>query len=109
MSTNPRRFILALGGYQKVAQRLGKSDSTVHGWLTAEDGRKKLGFVYPEGPVLPRPERDIVEAGKKRAASGAAKKPRKKPDDGDEPTPPPATPPQEAKGGGRPPRVPLKT
>ena len=26
----------------------------------------KLGFVYPEGPVLPRPERDIVEAGKKR-------------------------------------------
>lgn len=39
MSTNPRRFILALGGYQKVAQRLGKSDSTVHGWLTAADGR----------------------------------------------------------------------
>ena len=30
------------------------------------DGTKKLGFVYPEGPVLPRPERDIVEAGKKR-------------------------------------------
>ncbi len=33
---------------------------------TGEDGTKKLGFVYPEGPVLPRPERDIVEAGKKR-------------------------------------------
>jgi ATP-dependent Clp protease ATP-binding subunit ClpA len=31
-----------------------------------EDGIKKLGFVFPEGPVLPRPERDIVEAGKKR-------------------------------------------
>ena len=31
-----------------------------------EDGSRKLGFVYPEGPVLPRPERDIVEAGKKR-------------------------------------------
>ncbi|PPD42040.1 MAG: ATP-dependent Clp protease ATP-binding subunit ClpA [Methylocystis sp.] len=28
---------------------------------------KKLGFVFPEGPVLPRPERDIIEAGKKRA------------------------------------------
>jgi ATP-dependent Clp protease ATP-binding subunit ClpA len=32
-----------------------------------EQGGKTLGFVYPEGPVLPRPERDIVEAGKKRA------------------------------------------
>jgi ATP-dependent Clp protease ATP-binding subunit ClpA len=31
-----------------------------------ENGRKKLGFVYPEGPVLPRPERDIVEARRKR-------------------------------------------
>ncbi len=31
-----------------------------------EDGSRKLGFVYPEGPILPRPERDIVEAGKKR-------------------------------------------
>ena len=36
---------------------------------TGEDGTKKLGFVYPEGPVLPRPERDIVEAGKKRVRS----------------------------------------
>jgi ATP-dependent Clp protease ATP-binding subunit ClpA len=33
---------------------------------TEEDGGKKLGFVFPEGPVLPRLERDIVEAGKKR-------------------------------------------
>jgi len=33
-----------------------------------ENGARKLGFVYPEGPVLPRPERDILEAGKKRAA-----------------------------------------
>jgi ATP-dependent Clp protease ATP-binding subunit ClpA len=32
----------------------------------SEDGVKSLGFVFPEGPVLPRPERDIVEAGKKR-------------------------------------------
>jgi ATP-dependent Clp protease ATP-binding subunit ClpA len=34
-----------------------------------ETGEKKLGFVFPEGPVLPRPERDILEAGKKRAES----------------------------------------
>ncbi|MEJ0095878.1 MAG: ATP-dependent Clp protease ATP-binding subunit ClpA [Methylocella sp.] len=33
---------------------------------TEEDGVKKLGFVFPEGPILPRPERDIVEASKKR-------------------------------------------
>ena len=36
---------------------------------TGEDGERKLGFVYPEGPVLPRPERDIVEASKKRVRS----------------------------------------
>jgi ATP-dependent Clp protease ATP-binding subunit ClpA len=33
---------------------------------TSDDGVKSLSFVFPEGPVLPRPERDIVEAGKKR-------------------------------------------
>jgi len=37
-----------------------------------ESGTKTLGFVFPEGPVLPRPERDIIEAGKKRAAEEAA-------------------------------------
>ncbi|MGJ0509270.1 MAG: ATP-dependent Clp protease ATP-binding subunit ClpA [Methylocystis sp.] len=36
-----------------------------------DKGAKKLGFVFPEGPVLPRPERDIIEAGKKRAAEDA--------------------------------------
>jgi ATP-dependent Clp protease ATP-binding subunit ClpA len=44
-----------------------KNGGTVRVVVTAgEDGIKKLGFVYPEGPVLPRPERDIVEASKKR-------------------------------------------
>ena len=57
---------------------------------TGEDGEKKLGFVYPEGPVLPRPERDIVEAGKKRVrpepeVRRAAKAKRLK--DGDDPGP----------------------
>ncbi len=36
---------------------------------TDEDGVKKLGFVFPEGPVLPRPDKEIVEAGKKRVRS----------------------------------------
>jgi ATP-dependent Clp protease ATP-binding subunit ClpA len=44
-----------------------KGGGTVRVVVTADDdGIKKLGFVFPEGPVLPRPERDIVEASKKR-------------------------------------------
>jgi ATP-dependent Clp protease ATP-binding subunit ClpA len=47
-----------------------KNGGTVKVVVTADEaGTKKLGFVYPEGPVLPRPERDIVEAGKKRVRS----------------------------------------
>ncbi len=47
-----------------------KNGGTVRVMVTTTDeGEKKLGFVYPEGPVLPRPERDIVEAGKKRVRS----------------------------------------
>ena len=34
--------------------------------VTAEDGAKTLGFVFPEGPVLPRPDRELVAAVKKR-------------------------------------------
>jgi ATP-dependent Clp protease ATP-binding subunit ClpA len=44
-----------------------KSGGAVRIVVTADEaGEKKLGFVYPEGPILPRPERDIVEAGRKR-------------------------------------------
>jgi ATP-dependent Clp protease ATP-binding subunit ClpA len=42
-----------------------------------ETGGKSLGFFYPEGPVLPRPERDIIEAGKKRASGDDSRPPRK--------------------------------
>lgn len=46
--------------------------------VTNESGAKTLGFVFPEGPVLPRPERDIIEAGKKRASTeGEPRRPRK--------------------------------
>jgi ATP-dependent Clp protease ATP-binding subunit ClpA len=38
--------------------------------VSDDKGAKSLGFVFPEGPVLPRPERDILEAGKKRASAG---------------------------------------
>ncbi|MBK9082008.1 MAG: ATP-dependent Clp protease ATP-binding subunit ClpA [Rhizobiales bacterium] len=58
-----------------------RNGGTVRVMVMAEEGKKKLGFVYPAGPVLPRPERDIVEAGKKRGAQPPAKK-RRKPDEG---------------------------
>jgi ATP-dependent Clp protease ATP-binding subunit ClpA len=44
-----------------------KNGGTVRVVVTAdENGVSKLGFVYPEGPVLPRPEREIVGAARKR-------------------------------------------
>lgn len=33
----------------------------------AEDGKESLGFEYPEGPITPKPEKDVAEAAKKRA------------------------------------------
>jgi ATP-dependent Clp protease ATP-binding subunit ClpA len=34
---------------------------------TDEAGKQTLGFEYPEGPVAPKPERDVANAAKKRA------------------------------------------
>ena len=34
---------------------------------TGEDGKDGLGFEYPEGPITPKPEKDVTEAAKKRA------------------------------------------
>jgi ATP-dependent Clp protease ATP-binding subunit ClpA len=50
-----------------------------------DKGAKKLGFVFPEGPVLPRPERDIIEAGKKRAAEELGRDNEATPPDAEEP------------------------
>ena len=65
-----------------------KNGGTVRVVVTSDEaGVKKLGFVYPEGPVLPRPERDIVEAGKKRVRPEPevrrAKARKQKDDDGE--------------------------
>ena len=53
------------------------------------DGEKpSLGFVFPAGPVMPRPEKDVTNATKNADKGGPAKKPRrpraasKKPKDG---------------------------
>ena len=37
--TAHRDFIISLGGYRKVALRLGKPGRTVHHWSSAADGR----------------------------------------------------------------------
>lgn len=54
-----------------------KNGGAVRVVVTEDDkGEKKLSFVYPEGPTLPRPERDIMEAGKNREGKKpVAKKP----------------------------------
>jgi ATP-dependent Clp protease ATP-binding subunit ClpA len=49
-----------------------KNGGVVRVLVTADDsGLKKLGFVYPEGPAQPRPERDVIVAGRKRAEGEA--------------------------------------
>ena len=43
-----------------------KHGGTVRVIVAGEGSAAKLAFVFPEGPVLPRPEADIVEASRKR-------------------------------------------
>ncbi len=43
-----------------------KHGGTVRVIVAGEGAAAKLAFVFPEGPVLPRPEADIVEASRKR-------------------------------------------
>ena len=39
-----------------------------------ENGKKALGFEFPEGPVTPKPEKDVAEAKKAREKRSAAAK-----------------------------------
>jgi ATP-dependent Clp protease ATP-binding subunit ClpA len=50
-----------------------KSGGTVRVVVAGEGADSKLVFVFPDGPVLPRPDKEIVEAGRK-------KKPRAEPE-----------------------------
>ena len=53
-----------------------KNGGTVRVVVAGSEGsERKLSFVFPDGPVLPRPERDIVEAGKKRKARAESETP----------------------------------
>ncbi len=75
--------------------------------VTDDAGTKTLDFVYPEGPVLPRPERDIVEAGRKRDPDGKRAKSKASSDEGDGADDELEAPSPET-GGGSVPKVPLK-
>ncbi len=75
--------------------------------VTDETGTRTLDFVYPEGPVLPRPERDIVEAGKKRDVDGKRVKGKTRVDEDEDSGEEPEAPSSES-GGGSVPKVPLK-
>ncbi|MBV1707134.1 MAG: ATP-dependent Clp protease ATP-binding subunit ClpA [Hyphomicrobiales bacterium] len=43
-----------------------KNGGTVRVIVAGEGAAARLAFVFPEGPVLPRPEADIIEASRKR-------------------------------------------
>jgi len=52
-----------------------KSGGTVRVVVVKDDsGRKKLGFVYPDGPLLPRPEKVVQEAATKTKRKRPARK-----------------------------------
>jgi len=64
MSTDPRHFIIMLGGYRKVAGRLGKPESTVHGWTVARDGKfpsrlYRAFCALADEACVERPEPDL--------------------------------------------------
>jgi ATP-dependent Clp protease ATP-binding subunit ClpA len=65
-----------------------KNGGVVRVVVIADDaGVKKLSFVYPEGPAQPRPERDILVAGRDRAkdAEGRKAKAKKRADGSSDP------------------------
>jgi ATP-dependent Clp protease ATP-binding subunit ClpA len=64
-----------------------KNGGTVRVIVTGDDdGKKSLGFVYPDGPLLPRPEPVVEQAAKKPARTKRKAKAAKRV--ADEPTQP---------------------
>jgi ATP-dependent Clp protease ATP-binding subunit ClpA len=82
-----------------------KNGGAVRVIVTGDDtGAKKLGFVYPDGPLLPRPERMVEEASKKPAGKKAARKPARPKTTALDKEPPP-----KASSRSSVPKVPLKS
>jgi ATP-dependent Clp protease ATP-binding subunit ClpA len=92
-----------------------KNGGTVRVMVVASEstGLKVLGFEFPEGKISPKPEKDVVDAGKsrakaKRAAGGAAKAKKAAPKSGPAKLLPPPADPDTSRGGVRTvPKVPL--
>ena len=58
-----------------------KNGGVVRVVVTSEEGaKKKLSFVYPEGPAQPRLERELVVANRERGKEAKPSKPRRKSD-----------------------------
>jgi ATP-dependent Clp protease ATP-binding subunit ClpA len=51
-----------------------KGGGAVRVIVVDDNGKPKLGFAFPEGPITPKPEKDVEEAQKKRARRSAAAK-----------------------------------
>jgi ATP-dependent Clp protease ATP-binding subunit ClpA len=82
-----------------------KNGGTVRVIVTGDDaGVKKLGFVYPDGPLLPRPEKMVEEASKKPTRRKTAKKATRAKAPALDNAPPP-----KASGRSSVPKVPLKS
>jgi ATP-dependent Clp protease ATP-binding subunit ClpA len=87
-----------------------KNGGTVRVIVRDDEGQKTIGFVFPEGPVLPRPDKEVVESTKKRvrAEPEVRAKAKRSPKASDDDRPEDDDP--KGKGGGRTvPKVPLKS
>ena len=56
-----------------------KNGGTVRVVVAGEGSESKLVFVFPDGPVLPRPDKEIVEAGRKKVRAEPEVRARRKP------------------------------
>ncbi|MGO9429925.1 ATP-dependent Clp protease ATP-binding subunit ClpA [Rhodoblastus sp.] len=56
-----------------------KNGGTVRVVVAGEDKESKLVFVFPDGPVLPRPDKEIVEASRKKVRAEPEVRARRKP------------------------------
>jgi len=53
--------------------------------VSGEGKESKLVFVFPDGPVLPRPDKEIVEASRKKVRAEPEVRARRKPKESAQP------------------------
>ena len=90
-----------------------KNGGTVRVVVAEEEGKKKLSFMYPQGPALPKPDKEVVEARKKRKPKEEPEVRRARAAKGDKPAPEKSGKDDgeggDSRGGGIVPHVPLKS